>query len=220
MRSHEFPKGLPDLDSRKQQKVDDGNALAGTAVKLVEAQAAAKGYWQWEQPDTSLMWEYMPVKTAIKDAFLAIRDVCMDGAPWKKPTRLAGNHACVEGLHLRCCGGHAHQPLEGCAPCGSNWTALASPYWPAFAARMAEAWKHLLQPHHQHLPTTASYRSAPLTERADMSIDAALERAQLQPSGKRSRQTIGSQVGQADSPGAVLCLSSTQICLDLKHTCL
>ena len=35
---------------------------------------------------------------------------------------------------MRCCDGrHTHISLKGNAPCGKSWTAIASPYWPAFS---------------------------------------------------------------------------------------
>ena len=200
MRTLEQPGGLDDLDAKQRKKVDDGNALAEITTKFTAAQEAAKGFWQWEQPDSSLMWAYRPVRSAVLHASFATRDVCMDGAPWKKPTRLAANSACIEGLHLRCCGGHDHQPLEGCAPCGRNWTAIASPYWPTFAQKMACAWQHLLTDDHLEVTSASSYRSALLTERADLTVTAAMANAQFQPSGKRSRMSIGAQIGAGKQP--------------------
>ena len=36
-------------------------------------------------------------------------------------------------LCRKCDGRHTHISLQGNASCGKSWTAIASPYWPAFA---------------------------------------------------------------------------------------
>ena len=65
MRSMEMPGGLEDLNMKQRKKVDDGNTLAEITTKFTAAQDAAKGYWQWEQPDSSLMWSYGPVQSVV-----------------------------------------------------------------------------------------------------------------------------------------------------------
>ena len=55
--------GLPSLSATRREKVTLGNALAEVAIKLCKAQGLAGGLWTWEQPWTSLMWEYPPVKS-------------------------------------------------------------------------------------------------------------------------------------------------------------
>ena len=57
----------------------------------------------------------------------------MYGAPLRKPTTLAANFAQMSRLTRKCDGRHSHLCLPGNAPCGRSWTAIASPYWPAFA---------------------------------------------------------------------------------------
>ena len=139
MRSEQFPAGLPNLSKVRQEKVTLGNALAEVATKLCQAISLVGCLWTWEQPWTSLMWIYPPVK-----AFLlkyceakAYIDVCSFGAPWKKPTGLAANFEKILELVRYCTCTKPHQILRGTGPDGRAWTAIASPYWPAFADEWA-----------------------------------------------------------------------------------
>ena len=51
--------------------------------------------------------------------------MCMDGAPWMKPTVLLANCRCVESLDLRCDGGHGH---------------VACSHWRGFAHAVVHCW--------------------------------------------------------------------------------
>ena len=130
MRSAEFPFGLPVLSKVRREKVTLGNALAEVAVKLCKAQSLAGGLWTWEQPWTSLMWVFPPVKAflAAYGVALAYIDVCCFGAPWKKPTGLAANFERILELVRYCTCVKPHQILRGQGPGGKAWTAIASPY--------------------------------------------------------------------------------------------
>ena len=68
---------------------------------------------------------------------LAYIDVCSFGAPWKKPTGLAANFEKIIDLVRYCTCKKPHQILRGTGPDGRAWTAVASPYWPAFAEEWA-----------------------------------------------------------------------------------
>ena len=57
--------------------------------------------------------------------------------PWKKPTGIAANFKRIEELSRKCCCTRPHTILRGQGPGGKAWTAIASPYWPAFAAEWA-----------------------------------------------------------------------------------
>ena len=135
MRSVIYPEGLPVLSAIRREKVTLGNALASVAVKLCQAQSLAGGLWMWEQPWTSLMWIYPPVKAFLAKYCegMAYVDVCWFGAPWKKPTGLAANFEQIENLSRTCVCTKPHTVLRGQGPGGKAWTAIASPYWPAFA---------------------------------------------------------------------------------------
>ena len=103
-------------------------------MKLAEVQEKAGNYWMLEQPATSLMWLVDPIAAFIARVtfVLVVIDVCMFGAPWRKPITLAANFPELMGLHRQCDGCHSHISLQGNAPCGKPWTAIASLYWPQF----------------------------------------------------------------------------------------
>ena len=136
MRSRDEPAGFANLPPHRKKKVRLGNALAEIAARLAEAHEKAGNYWMPEQPATSLMWFFEPVARLLRSAstYLATIDVCMYGAPWRKPTSLAANFYQIVRLVRHCDGCHAHISLQGNAPCGKKKTAIASPYWPAFAS--------------------------------------------------------------------------------------
>ena len=135
MRSAREPNGFANLPHHRAEKVRLGNALAEVAVRLAEAQEKAGNFWTLEQPASSLMWLFGPVARLIERAgvWIATIDVCMFGAPWRKPTSLAAIFSAIMRLCRRCVGRHSHISLQGKAECGRSWTAIASPYWPAFA---------------------------------------------------------------------------------------
>ena len=135
MRSADQPQGFDDLSPHREEKVRLGNALAEVFVRFAEAQEKAGNYWMLEQPATSLMWLFAPIAKWIAKVttWLVCIDVCMFGAPWRKPTTLAANFSELLSIHRRCNGCHEHISLQGNAPCGRSWTAVASPYWPEFA---------------------------------------------------------------------------------------
>ena len=92
MRDAKHPEGFDNLPSHRRMKVQLGNALAEIAERLARAQEKAGNYWTIEQPATSLMWLYRPIARLIEDDGVCIvtTDVCMFGAPWRKPTSIAG----------------------------------------------------------------------------------------------------------------------------------
>ena len=93
MRSSREPGGFKNLPPHRAQKVRLGNALADIAARLADAQEKAGHFWILEQPATSIMWLYGEVAGLISriTTFVATVDVCMFGAPWRKPTSLAAN---------------------------------------------------------------------------------------------------------------------------------
>ena len=57
--------------------------------------------------------------------------------PMAKPTGLAANFEKILELVRYCACTKPHQILRGSGPDGRAWTAIASPYWPAFAEEWA-----------------------------------------------------------------------------------
>ena len=135
VRDLETAEPLPNLPPHRQERVDIGDALAEIAARLWLAQQAAGGVAIIEQPASSLMLvSKFLTRTVYKvPHFWGVRDVCLDGAPWKKPTALLCTHEAIEAINGQCQGGHKHIALRGKAPCGRNWTQVACPYWPGFA---------------------------------------------------------------------------------------
>ena len=145
MRSAKLPAGFEDLPPHREEKVRLGNALAEISRRLAEAQEKAGNYWTLEQPSTSLMWLYDPIAWLIDRCcvFMVTTDVCMFGAPSRTPTSIASNFVGIMRLRRFCNGLHEHISLQGNAPCGRSWTAIASPYWPEFAIQWVLACRSL-----------------------------------------------------------------------------
>ena len=120
-----------------------GNALMEVAVRCAKAQMVARGFYQLEQPTSSLMLVTDSVVNLKNDApvYRMDREVCADGAPWKKATALIANNACITYLDQKCNCGQGHIALAGKAANNRNWTAIASSYWPMFALRTAGCWQ-------------------------------------------------------------------------------
>ena len=107
-----------------------------------------------------------------------------------KPTALVANSPEITRLNAECPGCTSHIPLRGKCPDGRSWTAVASPYWPLFARRMAQNWAWA-----QTLPK--SERSAHLAgwdPAAGSNIEEALHATGFQPSGKRAVKVIASRI--------------------------
>ena len=115
-----------------------GNALAEASVRLAEMQEKAGNYLVLEHPATFLMRLYAPIAAPIAKAttFLVYIDVCMFGAPWRKPTTLVDKVLVLLKLRRCCDCQHEHIYLQGNTPCGCSWTGIASLYWPKFAREL------------------------------------------------------------------------------------
>ena len=89
MRSAKFPEGLPFLKPGPKLKVKMGNAMAEASIRFAEAQERVKHHWCWEQPKTSIMWVYKPVREFMTKYAVVLEstDVCAYRAPWTKPPR-------------------------------------------------------------------------------------------------------------------------------------
>ena len=128
--------------------------------------------------------------------YKAVRCVCKDGAPWKKPTAIIANSVHILALDAVCPGCPSHITLQGKAPGGESWTSIASPYWPMFAKKMAQTWawaKNLERSHEgSHI---AGWNPADAG-----GISQALSSADFTPSGKRSRDVIATRVAAGLQP--------------------
>ena len=102
MRSQAFPDGFAWLTGIKRDKVALGNALAKIACRLFAIADLVGTRAVLEQPLTCLMWwcqAYQNLHSAVKGWF-GNRDVCLDGAPCRKPTSIYANDTCIN-QHFR-----------------------------------------------------------------------------------------------------------------------
>ena len=134
--------------------------------------------------------------------------------------------AALGELQAKCPGCAEHIALQGAAPCGQNWTTVASPYWPSYAADWARIASRC-PPVTTRFTPGASRLSGFAAERKDWTVDNFLEHKQLQPSKKRSVSITSMRVcAGVQPPGrAVPCLmpegmgpeSHLAIALQLVH---
>ena len=198
IRSSQFPAGLENLTDAQEAKVRLGNELAQVALSLARAQMKAGRWFQLEQPASSLMLHLPSFKDLIKDTnvFMAVRCVCADGAPWMKPTAIIANSKHILNLNARCPGCKSHISLQGKSPDGRSWTAVASPYWPAFARLMAKSWAWA----RGQSKSSSSSHLAGLRVSEDADMTNVLNTSGFNPSGKRARETVAANVGAGSQP--------------------
>ena len=104
MRSHLKPEGFDWLSGEKLEKVNLGNALATIACRLFKIAVLAGSRAILEQPTSSIMWVFQAFKdlhSSVKGWF-GNRDVCLDGAPWKKPTSFYSNDKAITTISGTC----------------------------------------------------------------------------------------------------------------------
>ena len=200
MRSLEFPEGFWNLNEKKSTKVRLGNALAEVSLRLCKAQEKVHGFWQWEQPKECLMFEIKDIAGFVwrVGVYLAEVFVCAFGAPWQKPTWVFANFSEIVNLSRTCPDfEHEHISLQGFAPCGRNWTAVAGPYWPAFARRWAETWNGALSMSNvkasTHLSGMQMYNN-------ETSLVERLQQQGFEPSGKRSCNVVAQRIAAGNQP--------------------
>ena len=200
MRSYDYPEGFPELPPHREEKVQLGNAMAEVSLKLCQAQERVHGFWQWEQPQGSLMFWLQSVAAFLSRSgvFHAAAWVCAFGAPWAKPTAVVGNNPCILDLNVSCPNYyHDHIKLEGKGPDGRNWTAIAGPYWPKFAEAWANCWSfdecdRSIQP--------VSHLSGLMTFSTDSTLTSLLESKEFSPSRHRTVPVISQRVSAALQP--------------------
>ena len=105
--------------------------------------------------------------------------------PWQKATAVAANFPQLASLARKCTRDHEHIVLQGASPSGVNWTEVASPYWPAYAAEWVRLCAPLKPTGDGYRPGT-SHLSGFVAERHSMSMEQVLNAKEFQPSGKRS----------------------------------
>ncbi len=201
MRTRAYPNGLPHLDSGKQDKVRMGNALRDVAVTIAVAQDSTDEDYLFEQPGSSIMLDTPEVREMEKTtkATRAMRDQCVDGAPWKKTTALVSNNPVIAETNARCTLDHDHVVLEGMSPEGVPWTKVASAYWPQFARSAVEP---LLRCRRlTEVPENSGWNAVAVAPPGDWADPAALlAQGGLCPSGHRHAQSVATVVSSGVQP--------------------
>ena len=109
----ERPSLRDNLSEAQEAKVRLGNELAQVAVTLAKAQMKAERWFQLEQPASSLMLHFPSFEELLADpaVFKVVRCVCVDGAPWMKPTAIIANSRHILDLNAACSGCASHISL-------------------------------------------------------------------------------------------------------------
>ena len=139
MRSWECPDRFPPLSRVQADKVVLGNALARVAISIASAQISVGMLFCIEQPESSLIWRFMPMRDLIvaMSLFLFAFHAFASGGPWKKPVTGLTYLLELIAIQLYCKCRKPHRVLAGEAPDRRNWTAVAPPYWTALTRELA-----------------------------------------------------------------------------------
>lgn len=150
LRAPSRPWGLPSAWRPWQAAaLRDGTLLALVACRLFQAALVRGLPVALEQPETSIMWAQPPHAALARDrrTLRLTTEMCMWGAPWRKPTSLLAAGLDLHRVAARRCAsthecarsGKAHRALRGRAPNGKWWTAIAQAYRRNFCAAIADA---------------------------------------------------------------------------------
>ena len=128
-------------------KLKEGTALADVCIRMIKACMAAGIGFSCENPESSMMWHYPPMREIMmmKDIIVVDLVYCAFGMPWMKPTRLITNIPSLAALRRTCTRDHEHQPLRGASPSGVLWTRLACAYPPLFCEAYSTAMSSALK---------------------------------------------------------------------------
>ena len=133
MRDQWSPGGFSWLQGVKLEKVTIGDALGTIACRLFKIAVLAGARAVLEQQTASIMWVFQPfvaLHEYVKGWF-GNRDVCLDGAPWRKPTSFYSNDKSITTISGICNCNVKHIALVGKnEETGGTWTKHAGPHWP------------------------------------------------------------------------------------------
>ena len=118
---------------KARQKEIDGCILASFTVEACILATQRGVAWTIENPASSRIWEHPDflLLRALSSTKGVVFDQCRFGTPFKKPTMIMTNKACIRGLELRCNHFRHEVVLCGQTKSGGVWrnrTALASSY--------------------------------------------------------------------------------------------
>ena len=142
VRSKRFPRGLPNVSRSMKAKIRESNSHADFLWSLILLQVAAGGYFWFENPDRSFMWQLRQFAEfrAASSAKVCRVSFCRFGTPWQKNTKVGTNVPSLCGLRMMCTCKRKHQVLRGRSKFhGKSWTAVAEPYPRGFANLLAHS---------------------------------------------------------------------------------
>ena len=110
-------RSCPAGNNPKPQRVLDSNVLVARAARLCRAQAKAGGWFSFENPESSGVWQYGPVASLLRvaGAVRVVCDQCMFGCQYRKSTVWLTNAPFLGAIAERCPGppAHVHPSLGG-----------------------------------------------------------------------------------------------------------
>ncbi len=138
LRSRAHPMGKPHLSDADLAKVQLHNRLLQFSIRVVKYCKRANIPLSLENPNSSKIWSNPLLAPLSKDAHRCVLDFCSMGTAYRKRTCfLTWNTKCLCFLngyrcnlvdHNCCFSGEEHRILQGRAPGGLPWTALAQAY--------------------------------------------------------------------------------------------
>ena len=138
LRTTRFPWEVPGLKPDKKLLVRAGTLMCLVALEIAALCLKHNVAFTWENPHSSMMWNFPPVSAFMKDPRTTsfVITYCGYGTSWKKPTRLLTNCPELQAAVPHCVGcggmcsftGEPHQALRGQGPSGELWTKVACPY--------------------------------------------------------------------------------------------
>ena len=147
LRSDTHVLGLPDLSASSQSAVEFGNQMMRFSVSLLLVAKRMQVPCSMENPSTSRIWLAPAVASLIRSRAWSFvnTDFCQWGAPWRKRTSFLAARLDLSPIvklckrTQGCCSrsGRPHQVLEGRAPDGRFWTAIAEAYPSTLCSRLA-----------------------------------------------------------------------------------
>ena len=117
----------------------------------------------------------------------------------KKPTSLAANFASILTLRRCCNGRHSHIVLQGNAPCGKAWTAIASPYWPQFVKEWVAVCAYLFLSEFEARRPPLHFAGFPYV-RADTTVESLLSDMGFIAAGKTDTAVVATRVTAGAQP--------------------
>lgn len=153
MRSAEHPMGIPgEWSAAEARQIQEGTRLAHAAATIFEQAVRNSIPVTLENPLRSLLWalpEYVGLRNR-RDVAWSCTEMCMWGAPWRKPTAFLSANVCLRAVSEQRCArtalcsrtGRPHMVLSGRDARGAWRTAAAARYPWALCESLAMAFQN------------------------------------------------------------------------------